>query len=104
MLTKYGIYRMRGSHQKIELLGEHGNQAFVKFVTEKKFKWVDTSDVMMPLPEKNRWMRPWVDGDVMYSFFRWLFSDKVERKMMIALLVCLSIFVIIQIIRHVFGL
>ena len=105
MLTKYEIYRMRGSHQQIKLIGEHGSQSFVEFIGKrKKLKWVNTADIMMTLPAKNRWMRPWVDGDVCYSFFRWFFGSKVERALMRTFLILSIAYITFQTLRYVFDL
>lgn len=105
MLKKYEIYRMRGSHQQIKLIGEHGSQSFVEFIGKrKKLKWVNTADIMMTLPAKNRWMRPWVDGEVCYSFLRWFFGSKVERALMRTFLILSIAYITFQTLRYVFDL
>lgn len=100
-MKKGEVMRMRGSHRLCTLIVEDGNQWLVDF--DGKKKWVRTEDLMLPIEEGNKWMRPFVDHDVLYTFFRWLLSDTMERRIQIAVALILTSFVIFQAVRYVFS-
>ena len=100
-MKKGDLFRMRGSHRPCIFCGSNGDWSQVDFNGVRR--WVKTNDLMQPIAEGSRWMRPWVDGDVLETFFKWLFSDKNEKRIQWVVGVAVAVFILIQIVRYVFS-
>ena len=97
------IRRLRGSHRTVTIVAESGKDVQVKTFSGI-YRWVRRDDLMLPISENVKWMRPCVDGDVLYTFFRWFFSQKMEKRFFHVTITLLIAYVTFKVLLNLFDL
>lgn len=97
------VRRLRGSNRIVTIVGESGKDVQVRTFSGV-YRWVRRDDLMMPIADGCKWMRPWVDGDVLYTFFRWFFSPKMEKRFFHVTITLLIAYVTFKVLLNLFDL
>ena len=97
------VRRLRGSHRMVTIVAESGHDVQIRTFSGI-YRWVRRDDLMMPISDGVKWMRPFVDGDVLYTFFRWFFSPKMEKRFFNVIIALIIAYITFSILMSLFGL
>ena len=102
-MKKGDVRRLRGSHRLVTIVSEGEKEVQIRTFSGI-YRLVKREDLLMPISYGCKWMRPFVDGDAMYTFFKWFFSEKNERRIFKFTIILIVSYITFNIFLSVFNL